>query len=149
MNLDHRVAIVTGGGSGIGAATAEALAASGASVVVTDISEAAAEQTANVIEQRGQSATALVQDVTSPEQWEQVFEAATATFGAPNALVNNAGVSGAGQDRLEEPAGLDAWRFVMSVNIDAVHLGCRMAVCLLYTSPSPRDVEESRMPSSA
>ena len=128
MNLDHRVAIVTGGGSGIGAATAEALAASGASVVVTDISAAAAEQTANVIEQRGQSATALVQDVTSPEQWEQVFEAATTTFGAPNALVNNAGVSGAGQDRLEEPGGLDAWRFVMSVNIDAVHLGCRMAV---------------------
>ena len=80
MNLDQRIAIVTGAGSGIGAATAEALAAAGASVVVTDISEKAAEQTANVIAQRGQSATALVQDVTSPEQWEQVFEAANADF---------------------------------------------------------------------
>ena len=128
VNLDQRIAIVTGAGSGIGAATAEVLAAAGASVVVTDISEKAAEQTANVIAQRGQSSTALVQDVTSPEQWEQVFEAANATFGAPNALVNNAGVSGAGQDRLEEPGGLEAWRFVMSVNIDAVHLGCRLSL---------------------
>ena len=101
MNLDHRIAIVTGGGSGIGAATAEALAAAGASVMVTDISEASAESTANVIAQRGQSATALVQDVTSLEQWEQVFEATNQAFGVPNALVNNAGVSGAGQDRLE------------------------------------------------
>ena len=73
VNLDQRIAIVTGAGSGIGAATAEVLAAAGASVVVTDISEKAAEQTANVIAQRGQSSTALVQDVTSPEQWEQVF----------------------------------------------------------------------------
>jgi len=128
MSLEHRIAIVTGGGSGIGAATSEMLAASGAKVVVTDISEESARQTADVICQRGQEAIGLSQDVTRIDEWHQVFETTAKTFGVANALVNNAGVSGAGKDRLEEPEGLEAWRFVMSVNIDAVHLGCRLAL---------------------
>ena len=119
---------MTGAGSGIGEATAEALAQAGASVVVTDINVSAAEQTANVIQQRGQQALALEQDVTSQTQWDSVFAAASEHFGPVSGLVNNAGVSGAGKDRLEEDVGLDAWRSIMSINLDAVHLGCRKAI---------------------
>ena len=126
--LEKRVAIVTGAGSGIGEATAEVLARAGASVVVTDINVSAAEQTANVIQQRGQQALALEQDVTSQTQWDSVFAAASEHFGPVSGLVNNAGVSGAGKDRLEEDVGLDAWRSIMSINLDAVHLGCRKAI---------------------
>ena len=126
--LRTKVAIITGGGSGIGAATAERIAEQGASVMVTDINGAAAEQTARVIQQRGQAAKALAQDVADPDAWAAVFTETKKAFGPVNVLVNNAGVSGAGRDRFEEPEGLDAWRQIMSINLDAVNLGCRMAI---------------------
>ena len=96
--------------------------------MVTDINGAAAEQTARVIQQRGQAAKALAQDVADPDAWAAVFTETKKAFGPVNVLVNNAGVSGAGRDRFEEPEGLDAWRQIMSINLDAVNLGCRMAI---------------------
>ena len=126
--LTGKVAIITGAGSGIGAATAECLAEHGAAVTVTDINFEAAQQTADVIEQRGQKALALEQDVASQESWVDVFGRTRSTFGAANVLVNNAGVSGAGLDRFEEEGGLEAWRQIMSINLDAVNLGCRQAI---------------------
>jgi 3(or 17)beta-hydroxysteroid dehydrogenase len=126
--LKSKVAIITGGGSGIGAATAERIAEQGASVMITDINGSAAEQTARVIQQRGQAAQALAQDVADPDAWATVFTETAKAFGPANVLVNNAGVSGAGQDRFEEPEGLDAWRQIMSINLDAVNLGCRIAI---------------------
>jgi 3(or 17)beta-hydroxysteroid dehydrogenase len=125
---NNKVAIVTGAGSGIGEATAEVLAQTGTSVVVTDIDAAAAEQTAQIIQQRGQRALSMEQDVRSREQWDDVFAAAQEHFGPVTGLVNNAGISGAGRDRLEEEGGLEAWQSIMSINLDAVHLGCRKAI---------------------
>ena len=126
--LNTKVAIITGGGRGIGAAAAERIAEHGAAVMVTDINAQAAEQTALVIQQRGQKAQALAQDVADPDGWQMVFEQTAKAFGPANVLVNNAGVSGAGRDRFEEPDGLDAWRQIMSINLDAVNYGCRIAI---------------------
>jgi len=126
--LSQKVVIVTGGGSGIGAATAEALAERGARVMVTDINSQAAEQTAHVIAQRGQQAEAMQQDVCDNAVWDQVFAKTNKAFGTVNILVNNAGVSGAGKDRFEEPEGLEAWRQIMAINLDAVNMGCRRAI---------------------
>jgi len=134
QSLNHKIVIVTGGGSGIGAATAEALAEQGAKVMVTDIDQAAAEQTAHVIAQRGQVAEAMGQDVADADQWSEVFNQTRKALGVSNALVNNAGVSGAGRDRWEESEGLEAWRQIMAVNLDSVNLGCRLAIAEMKQS---------------
>lgn len=125
--LENKVAMVTGGGSGIGAASCEVMAAKGAAVCVTDIDEVAAEQTANVIIQRGGKAIALQQDVTNESRWAEAVDACNQAFGQLNVLVNNAGISGAGFGSIEE-AGFEAWRKVMDINLDAVYLGCKQAI---------------------
>ena len=125
--LDEKVAIVTGGGSGIGEATSESLAEGGASVVVTDIDEEAAEHTANIINQKGGRAISLHQDVVDERRWQEIVDITIAEFGKLDVLVNNAGVSGAGDDNLEDGS-FESWRKIMSVNLDAVYLGCRIAV---------------------
>ena len=122
-----KTVIVTGGGSGIGAASSELLAAEGASVVVTDINADAAEQTADIIRQRGQAATALHQDVTNEHRWSEVVAETVATYGRLDVLVNNAGISGAGTGIIEDAA-FEDWRRVMDINLDAVFLGCKEAI---------------------
>jgi len=125
--VDGKVAIVTGGGSGIGAASSELLAQGGACVVVTDISEEAAEQTANTIKHKGGMAISLHQDVVDEGRWQEVVSTSFTEFGKLDVLVNNAGVSGAGNDSIDGGS-FEDWRNVMSVNLDAVYLGCRKAV---------------------
>ncbi len=72
---------MTGGGSGLGAASCELLAKEGAMVVVTDVNTKAAEQTANVIEQRGGKAIALHQDVVDQDRWQEVIDTTVSEFG--------------------------------------------------------------------
>ena len=125
--VDDKVAIVTGGGSGIGEATSKLLAQGGASVVVTDRNEEAAEHTAKLIIQKGGRAISLHQDVVDEGRWQEVVDATMTEFGTLDVLVNNAGVSGAGGDNIEEGS-CDSWRCIMSINLDAFYLGCRRAV---------------------
>jgi 3(or 17)beta-hydroxysteroid dehydrogenase len=125
--VDDRVAIVTGGGSGIGEASCELLAEAGACMVVTDINEEAAQHTADIIKQRGGRAISLHQDVTEETRWQEVVDTALAEYGKVDVLVNNAGISGAGIDNIEEST-FDDWRRIMNINLDAVYLGCRKAV---------------------
>ena len=125
--VDGRVAIVTGGGSGIGEASSALLAEAGACVVVTDIDEKSAQHTADTINQRGGRAISMQQDVTAETRWQEVVAATLSEFGKVNILVNNAGVSGAGSDNIEESS-FEDWRRIMDINMDAVYLGCRKAV---------------------
>lgn len=130
MRLDGRVAIITGGGRGIGAAICQAMAAEGALVVVTDIRETDGEATAAALRQAGHRADFVVQDTTVEDRWDFVFNFAEERFGAPDILVNNAGIVIPGSI---EDQSFDDWRKTMAVNLDAVFLGTRAGVCGMKT----------------
>ena len=125
--VENKTAIVTGGGSGLGAASCELLARQGAKVVVTDVNAKSAEQTANIIEQRGGKAIALHQDVVDQDRWQEVIDTTVSEFGGLDVLVNNAGIVGAGVVPMEDVS-FESWRQVMTINLDAVFLGCQAAI---------------------
>jgi len=92
-NLAGKTAIVTGGSRGIGAAICQALASSGASVVVNYAHRKdAAEEVVQAIQDTGGKATAAQADVSEPDQFRELFETAEKTFGPVDILVNNAGI---------------------------------------------------------
>jgi NAD(P)-dependent dehydrogenase (short-subunit alcohol dehydrogenase family) len=96
MRLIDRVAVVTGGGGGIGRATALELAALGARVVIADLDESSAQESAKAVAQRGGQAMACRVDVTSPDDHAKLIAQALQTFGRVDVWVNNAGVAQGG-----------------------------------------------------
>ena len=126
--LKGKTAIVTGGGSGMGKATALLFAAEGAKVVVTDIDEKAAKAVAAEI---GAAARAMHQDVADEARWTEIVNAATSAFGSLHILVNNAGSALEGSP---ESATLDVWRRVHAVNCEGVFLGTRAAIPAMRAS---------------
>jgi NAD(P)-dependent dehydrogenase (short-subunit alcohol dehydrogenase family) len=114
-----RVALVTGGAGGIGAATCRRLAAEGARVVVVDVSEDAAGSLADEL-----GGVAVRADVTSPEDNERMYALALERFGRIDVAFHNAGISPPDDDSILE-TGLDAWRRVQEVNLTSVYLGCK------------------------
>jgi NAD(P)-dependent dehydrogenase (short-subunit alcohol dehydrogenase family) len=131
--VDGKVAIVTGGGSGIGAATSKLLAEAGAKVVVTDIDALAAGEIAKEILEDGGDALALHHDVTDELAWDEVVDHTLADYTRLDILVNNAGVSGAGMGAFEDQT-LAQWHSVLSVNLDSVFMGSRKAVLSMKDS---------------
>jgi sorbitol-6-phosphate 2-dehydrogenase len=113
--LLDRIAVVTGGGQGLGQAISYRLADEGAHVVVADINEQTAQETADQIVQRtARQAIAVTVNVTDEEQVAAMVERALDAFGRLDILVNNAGVLRSGP--VEEFAAKD-WAFVMNVNL--------------------------------
>jgi citronellol/citronellal dehydrogenase len=111
-----RVALVTGGGTGIGRATAVALASTGAGVVVCGRREQLLRETADQIERAGGSCLAVAADIREPQAVERVVESAIDRFGAIDVLVNNAG----GQfEALAEAISDNGWRAVERLTLDA------------------------------
>jgi NAD(P)-dependent dehydrogenase (short-subunit alcohol dehydrogenase family) len=118
--MSNKVALVTGGGAGIGEACVHALAAQGATVVVVDISEDAAKRVADEV---GGSAAVAAADVSDPDAVRSLVEGVMADHGRLDVAVNNAGIGG---DQV--PTGeyaMDSWRKVLSVNLDGVFLCMR------------------------
>ncbi len=117
QDLAGRIALVTGASRGIGAATARALAAAGAKVIVTDVADTAA-----LAEELG--GLARRQDVTDEGQWIETIAFARDKAGGLDILVNNAGLF------LMKPlidTTLEDWRRIQSVNVEGVFLGCKHA----------------------
>lgn len=123
--VDGKVALITGGGSGLGAADCELLAREGASVIVSDVNLDAARAVADRI---GGTAVALVHDVASEEAWVSVIGDIGRRFGRLDILVNNAGVVHMADF---EECTLEKYRWVNSIMSDGVFLGCKHAVPLM------------------
>lgn len=126
MPFDNKVALITGGGSGLGEAISKQLAAEGVKVVVSDINLDGAERVVGEIESSGGTAAAVKQDTASKEDAEKVVQFAVETFGALHYAVNNAGIGGK-----QLPAGetdLEDWDRVISINLNGVLYGMRYQI---------------------
>ena len=121
--FEGRVALVTGGGSGIGRATAEAFAAEGAAVVVAGRTASSLEDTVRLIEKNGGRATAAVTDVTSSQDVAAAVAMATGTYGRLDVAFNNAGIV----DGLGYTADIDeaAWNRVLATNLTGIWLSMK------------------------
>jgi 3-oxoacyl-[acyl-carrier protein] reductase len=130
MQLENKVAIVTGGGHGIGRAYCRGMANEGAKVVVADIDFPAAEETKRLVEQDRGTALALQVDVANEQSTLAMAEASVKAYGKIDILVNNASVfvtipiSRVSFDKVP----LDEWDKVMLVNLKGMWLCCRAVV---------------------
>jgi len=124
MKLKDRVAIVTGGGAGIGEATSLLFAQEGARLVVADIDIKGAERVAGLIKEKGGEATAFKVDIRNQAEVINMVGAAIKTFGGLDILVNNAGVN---RDAIAKRMTEEQWDFVLDVNLKGTFLCCQAA----------------------
>jgi len=131
-DYSDKVAIVTGGASGIGEATAETFAQSGAKVVVADYDETRGAEVVEKIASGGGSASFFKVDVGHADQVEAMVRYAVDTFGDLHVAVNNAGIGGAQAPIGEHP--LEEWQRVIDVNLSGVFYGMRYEIPAMLES---------------
>jgi NAD(P)-dependent dehydrogenase (short-subunit alcohol dehydrogenase family) len=127
MRLKGKRALITGGGAGIGRATALKFAAEGAAVAIGDLRLGAAQETAQLVVKAGGRAVALAGDVTDEASCEAMVREAEQSLGGLDTLVNNAGVV-LPDDNGPEDTPLSAWNKTLAVNLTGVFLCCRYAI---------------------
>jgi NAD(P)-dependent dehydrogenase (short-subunit alcohol dehydrogenase family) len=127
MRLKDKVALITGGGSGIGREASTLFAQEGAAIVVVDVNEAPAQETVALIEKAGGRAAACKADVSKAADCEQMIAFAEKTFGKLDVLFNNAGIMHSKDDdaiTTEEAI----WDLTMNVNAKGVFFGCKYGI---------------------
>ena len=145
--LEGKIAIVTGGNSGIGEATVHAYAREGASVSIMARREDEGLLVRNAVRDHGGVAEFIACDVSKPEEIKDAVSKTIQTFGGVDVLFNNAGVAGPNSFPNES---FEEWSYILDVNLNGVFNMCNEVwphmlasgggnICILYTSPSPRD----------
>src|SRR5262245_34657718 len=127
MRLQDKVALITGGGNGIGRETALLFASEGACVVVVDVADAAGQKTGEDIQAAGGKAVYVHADVSKAADCENMVAVAEKTFGKLNVMFNNAGIMHHNDDNAmttEE----DVWDLTMAINLKGVFLGCKYGI---------------------
>jgi NAD(P)-dependent dehydrogenase (short-subunit alcohol dehydrogenase family) len=120
--LEGRVAVITGGASGLGLATAKRFASEGAHVVIVDMNEAAGNAAASDV-----GGIFVKADVTNAEQVDNMYKVAFDTYGRIDIAFNNAGISPPDDDSILTTS-IDAWRRVQEVNLTSVFLCCKAVI---------------------
>ena len=123
--LAGKVALVTGGASGIGRACAQRLAQEGATVVISDIDDTMGKETLEHIQAEQGTASYVNQDVTSETEWQRVIADTLGTHNTLDILVNNAGI-GIGGSILDMT--LEDWRRQQAINLEGVFLGVKHSI---------------------
>jgi NAD(P)-dependent dehydrogenase (short-subunit alcohol dehydrogenase family) len=126
LKLNGKIAIVTGGGSGIGRSTAIRFAKEGAKVAVADLDSQSGEETVSLIQESGGEAIFIKTDVKDSNQVKELINTSTNTFGGLHILVNNAGIGHSevrSVDLSEEE-----WDHVIDINLKGVFLGIKYAI---------------------
>jgi NAD(P)-dependent dehydrogenase (short-subunit alcohol dehydrogenase family) len=124
FNLTDKIAVVTGGGSGIGKRIALAFSEFGANVIIADIDQKAADLVVSEIKSKGKEAMAIRVDVTQPKEVQEMVTIALRSYGRIDILFNNAGISIRGP---AESFSLEDWNKVIAVNLTGMFL-CAQAV---------------------
>jgi NAD(P)-dependent dehydrogenase (short-subunit alcohol dehydrogenase family) len=130
--FDGKVAIVTGGGSGIGEAIVKELATGGARVVVADRDQAGIDRVVAAVKAAGGIASGFAIDVASAEQNAAMVAFAEKTYGGLHLAVNNAGIGGPAAPTGEYP--LDGWKTVIDINLNGVFYGLRYEIPAMLKS---------------
>jgi NAD(P)-dependent dehydrogenase (short-subunit alcohol dehydrogenase family) len=125
MRLENKVALITGGASGMGASMARIFAREGAKVVVCDMLDAEGRQVADEITRANGAAIFQKLDVSSEAEWQAAIAATLAAFGKLDILVNDAGISGSAVEDLFDT---EAWNRLMAVNATGTFLGMKFAI---------------------
>jgi len=131
IKLENKIALVTGGGSGVGREIAFDFAREGAKIVVADISAEGGQETVRQIKEAGSDAIFTETDMSSEADVTRMIEAAVKAFGRLDILVNNAGITDMLIPLIEMPS--DLWRKVMGVNLDGPFFACRQAVPIMIS----------------
>jgi len=126
--VSGKVALVSGGARGMGAAHAKRLVDEGARVVIGDILDDEGQKTAELL---GENVRYVHLDVTKPEDWEAAVQTAVTEFGGLDVLVNNAGIANFGHI---EDFTLDQWNAIININLTGVFLGIKAAIPALKES---------------
>ncbi len=141
LGLEGKIAIVTGGGRGIGWATAERLAAEGARVVISDLDAIAAAEAVASIHSAGGSAQAVPGDVTAVDFPDQLMSATQASFGGLDILINNAGYTWDGTiHRMAD----EQWQAMLEVHLTAPFRLVRAAAPLMREAAKREIAEQGR-----
>ncbi len=131
-NLENKVAIVTGGGSGIGKAIAILYASEGAKIVISDVDDQGANAVVAEINAKGGEAIFVKADTSKPDDSKNVVEQAVKKYGGLHIAVNNAGIGGPINLLGEYP--IDGWDKVISINLSGVFYGMRYQIPAMLTS---------------
>ncbi|MFC4024063.1 SDR family NAD(P)-dependent oxidoreductase [Oceanobacillus longus] len=124
--MKKKSVIMTGGGSGIGKTTAIRLAKEGAKIMVTDMNEESANETAKIIKQNNGIAEVLKVDVTKVEDIKNMIQHTVDTLGSVDSLINNAGISNA--ETLLHKTDESTWYKIIDVCLNGVYLGMKYAL---------------------
>jgi NAD(P)-dependent dehydrogenase (short-subunit alcohol dehydrogenase family) len=122
FDLTGRVAVVTGGGRGIGLAISETLAQAGAAVVIAELNAESGERAAAALRTAGRLALAIETDVRDPQRVDEMVARVVERFGRVDILVNNAGIA---RNTPAEATSNEEWRDILDVNLNGVFWCCR------------------------
>jgi len=127
MRLKNKVALITGGGGGIGRETAQLFAREGAVLAIVDVDDRAGNETARLIKDQGGDAHYVHADVSMADDCQKMINAAEEAFGKLDILFNNAGIMDPTDDNAETTSE-DVWDRTIAINLKGVFLGCKYGI---------------------